>query len=39
LHLRAERTAPYQKPAGIMSAAQSAGVMKIGFITDPKQKK
>jgi biopolymer transport protein ExbD len=38
LHLRAERITPYQKLAEIMSAAQSAGIMKIGFITDPKQK-
>ncbi|MDP3876333.1 MAG: biopolymer transporter ExbD [Methylobacter sp.] len=35
LHLRAERITPYQKLAEIMSAAQSAGIVKIGFITDP----
>jgi biopolymer transport protein ExbD len=35
LHLRAERVTPYQKLAEIMSAAQSAGIVKIGFVTDP----
>ena len=39
LHLRAERVTPYQKLAEIMSAAQSAGVIKIGFITDPTPQK
>ncbi|MDP1772767.1 MAG: biopolymer transporter ExbD [Methylobacter sp.] len=39
LHLRAERATPYQKLAEIMSAAQSAGIMKIGFVTDPTPKK
>lgn len=38
LHLRAERVTPYQKLAEIMSAAQSAGIMRIGFITDPTPK-
>ncbi len=38
LHLRAERVTPYQKLAEIMSAAQSTGIMKIGFVTDPKPK-
>lgn len=38
LHLRAERITPYQKLAEIMSAAQTAGVTRIGFVTDPKQK-
>ncbi len=37
LHLRAERITPYQKLAEIMSAAQNAGILKIGFITEPKQ--
>ena len=37
LHLRAERVTPYQKLADIMSAAQSAGIIRIGFITDPSQ--
>jgi biopolymer transport protein ExbD len=38
LHLRAERVTPYQKLAEIMSAAQRAGIMKIGFVTDPNSK-
>ena len=38
LHLRAERVTPYQKLAEIMSAAQSTGIVKIGFITDPTPK-
>ena len=38
LHLRAERVTPYQKLAEIMSAAQSAGITRIGFVTDPAQK-
>jgi biopolymer transport protein ExbD len=38
LHLRAERVTPYQKLAEIMSAAQSAGVLGIGFVTDPNLK-
>ncbi|TRW90651.1 ExbD/TolR family protein [Candidatus Methylobacter oryzae] len=38
LHLRAEKATPYQKLAEIMSAAQNAGVVKIGFVTEPKQK-
>ena len=38
LHLRAERVTPYQKLAEIMSAAQSAGIMRIGFVTDPNPK-
>jgi biopolymer transport protein ExbD len=38
LHLRAERTTPYEKVAQVMSAAQSGGLNKIGFITDPNKK-
>jgi biopolymer transport protein ExbD len=37
LHLRAERTTPYEKVAQVMSAAQSGGLSKIGFITDPQK--
>ncbi len=37
LHLRADKTTAYQRLATIMSAAQKAGIVKIGFITDPKQ--
>jgi biopolymer transport protein ExbD len=35
LHIRADRTTEYQQVAAIMSAAAKAGLMKIGFITDP----
>ncbi len=38
LHLRAERTTQYEKIAQIMAAAQSGGLGKIGFITDPNTK-
>ena len=35
LHIRADRTAEYQKIAEVMSAAAKAGLSKIGFITEP----
>lgn len=35
LHLRADRETRYQKLAEIMSAARSAGIQKMGFITLP----
>jgi biopolymer transport protein ExbD len=35
LHVRAEKTTQYQRLAEVMSAAQNAGVIKIGFITEP----
>ena len=38
LHLRAERTTQYEKVAQVMSAAQSGGLSKIGFVTDPEKK-
>ena len=38
LHLRAEKTTQYQRLAEVMSAAQNAGVIKIGFITEPVRK-
>ena len=38
LHLRAEKTTRYQRLADVMSAAQNAGVVKIGFITEPIRK-
>ncbi len=38
LHLRAERTTPYEKVAQVMAAAQSGGLAKIGFITDPQNR-
>lgn len=37
LHLRAARTTPYEKVAQVMAMAQSGGLSKIGFVTDPKQ--
>ena len=38
LHIRADNATPYQRLATIMSGAQNAGIVKIGFITDPSQK-
>jgi len=38
LHLRAERTTQYETVAKVMAAAQSGGLSKIGFITDPNAK-
>ncbi len=35
LRLRADKTTPYQKLAEIMAAAQTAGITKLGFVTDP----
>lgn len=35
LHLRAEKTTQYQAVADIMSEAAKAGLVKIGFVTDP----
>ena len=34
LHLRADRTTPYEKVAQVMAAAQSGGLTKMGFITE-----
>ena len=38
LHLRAERTTPYEKVAEVMSAAAREGLTKIGFVTEPKHR-
>lgn len=38
LHLRAERTTQYENVAQAMAAAQSGGLAKIGFVTDPQGK-
>ncbi|OWW21761.1 ExbD/TolR family protein [Noviherbaspirillum denitrificans] len=38
LHLHAERTTQYEKIAQVMSAAQSGGLGKIGFVTNPQGK-
>ena len=35
LHLRADRDTRYQTVAEVMAAAQSSGMQKIGFVTDP----
>jgi len=35
VHLRADRTTEYQKVAEVMSAAAAAGLVKIGFVTEP----
>ena len=35
MHIRAERTTPYEKVAQVMSEAARLGLLRIGFITDP----
>ncbi|MBB2999965.1 MAG: biopolymer transporter ExbD [Paraburkholderia tropica] len=35
LHLNADRKVQYEKVAQVMSAAQSGGLTKLGFVTDP----
>ena len=35
LHLRADRSTPYEKVAQVMAAAQNGGLTKMGFVTDP----
>jgi len=35
LHLRADRKVPYERVAAVMSAAQSGGLTKLGFVTNP----
>jgi biopolymer transport protein ExbD len=34
LHIRAERTTPYEKVAQVMSEAARQGLVRIGFVTD-----
>lgn len=36
LHLRAERSTPYEKVAEVMAASARAGLSRIGFITEPR---
>jgi biopolymer transport protein ExbD len=36
LHLRADRETRYQALADVMSAAQAAGLSRIGFVTEPR---
>jgi len=38
LHLRADQLTQYQKLAEVMAAAQNAGIVKMGFITEPLRK-
>jgi biopolymer transport protein ExbD len=35
LHLRAERTTPYEKVAQVMSESARLGLSRIGFVTEP----
>ena len=35
LHIRAERTTPYERIAQVMSEAARNGQVRIGFVTDP----
>jgi biopolymer transport protein ExbD len=35
LHLRADRLARYEQVAQVMSGAAKAGILRIGFVTDP----
>ena len=38
LHLRADKKTNYQQLAMVMSAAQTAGIEKLGFVTEPTSK-
>ncbi|MDR3099590.1 MAG: biopolymer transporter ExbD [Paraburkholderia sp.] len=38
LHLRADRTVPYERVADVMSAAQAGGLTKLAFVTEPRAK-
>ena len=37
VHIRADATAQYQRVAQVMSLAARAGLVKIGFVTDPRE--
>ena len=37
LHLYADKKTSYERVAQVMAAAQSGGMLKIGFVTDPNQ--
>ena len=39
LHIRAERTTPYEKVAQVMSESARQGLTRIGFVTDPSSAK
>jgi biopolymer transport protein ExbD len=36
VHIRADATTEYRKVAEVMSAAARAGLIRVGFVTDPK---
>ncbi len=38
IHIRAERTAQYERVARVMSAAARSGLTRIGFVTEPEGK-
>ena len=38
LHIRGDKAVRYERVAQAMSAAQQAGLRKIGFITEPEPK-
>lgn len=38
LHIRADRLVPYERVAQVMSKAAKAGLVRIGFVTDPTQR-
>lgn len=37
LRLRADKTTQYQRLVEVLSAAQNAGITKLGFVTEPEQ--
>ena len=39
LHIRADRLVPYERVAQVMSAAAKAGLVRIGFVTDPSRQR
>ncbi|MCC6657256.1 MAG: biopolymer transporter ExbD [Rhodocyclaceae bacterium] len=39
LHIRADRLVPYERVAQVMSAAARAGLVRIGFVTDPSRQR
>lgn len=38
LHLRADRSTRYERIAAVMASAQQAGIAKIGFVTEPRDR-
>lgn len=38
LHLRADRATRYERIASVMASAQQAGIAKIGFVTEPRDR-